>query len=114
MLLVFKSKPAAKVVMFSQHALPVLQAAGRPYVDTVPERGVFTHDQLAQAIAGIERAVSADVAPVFPVNSDENDIKEHPITEPVSFRQRAYPLLDMLRVSLAHNADVTWEPATTW
>lgn len=114
MLIVFHSKPAAEVLMFSQHALPILKAAGKPYTDTLPERGVITHDNLDAAIQGIEHAISAEKESEFSDNDDQNDVKAHPISQPVSFRRRAFPLLAMLRLSREHNADVTWEPAPTW
>ncbi|WP_409997611.1 DUF1840 family protein, partial [Escherichia coli] len=36
MLVVFKSKAAADVLMFSEHAMPILRAAGRSYPDGLP------------------------------------------------------------------------------
>lgn len=113
MLIVFHSKAAAEVLMFAKHALPILQAAGKPYTDTLPERGVIMHDQLDAAIAGIEHAISNDTEPAF---SDENDqvaSEIHPVVHAVSFRRRAFPLLAMLRLSRETNADVMWEPAST-
>lgn len=114
MLVVFHSKAAAEVLMFSQHALPILRAAGKPYTDTLPERGVITRDQLAAAIQGIEQAISVEPDPHDVDDVDENDSKTHPISEPVSFRRRAFPLLAMLRLSLEQDADVMWEPAPIW
>ncbi|HLU18990.1 MAG TPA: DUF1840 domain-containing protein, partial [Pusillimonas sp.] len=88
MLIVFYSKPAAEVLMFAEHALPILKAAGKPYTDTLPERGVITHEQLPDAIAGIEHAL-AEGPPIDTTESDdENDDREHPISRPVSLRQR--------------------------
>ncbi|MEO6958637.1 MAG: DUF1840 family protein, partial [Burkholderiaceae bacterium] len=64
---------------------------------------------------GIERAIAGDTTKEY---SDENDqiaSEIHPISQPVSFRRRAFPLLAMLRLSRGVNADVMWEPAsTTW
>ena len=114
MLVVFHSKAAAEVLMFSQHALPILRAAGKPYTDTLPERGVITREQLPDAIRGIEQAMAIDQEPDNAETDDDNDTKSHPISEPVSFRRRAFPLLAMLRLSLEHDADVIWEPAPTW
>lgn len=116
MLVVFHSKAAAEVLMFSQHALPILRAAGKPYTDTLPERGVITRDHLAAAIQGIEQAISLepDPDPDAVDDDDDNDSKTHPISEPVSFRRRAFPLLAMLRLSLEQDADVVWEPAPIW
>jgi hypothetical protein len=115
MLVVFHSKAAAEVLMFSQHALPILKAAGKPYTDALPERGVITRDQLDAAIKGIEQAISLDPDPdEFSHDADDNDSRTHPISQPVSFRRRAFPLLAMLRLSREHDADVVWEPAPIW
>ncbi|MCQ9618023.1 DUF1840 domain-containing protein [Paenalcaligenes niemegkensis] len=115
MLLVFNSKAAAKVMMFSAHALPILQAAGRPYTDELPPRGVIPHDQLATAIRRIEKVMSMDNEPEHSEDTPEHD-DEPPVPamkQPVSFRQRAYPLLDLMRKSANAEADVVWEPADT-
>lgn len=114
MLIVFQSKAAADVLMFSKHALTIMQVIGRPY-DTMPERGVITHEQLPDAIESLEQAISDDKH-----NEDEaqqhedDDVKVHPIAEPVSFRQRVWPLLTMLRASRERDVDVVWEPASRW
>lgn len=115
MLIVFHSKSAAEVLMFSQHALPILKAAGKPYTNELPERGVITRDQLASAIEGIERAMAiTKETDENPDTDDDNDDKVHPINEPVSFRRRAYPLLAMMRLAHEHGEDILWEPAPTW
>jgi len=115
MLIVFHSKSSAEVLMFSRHALPILRAAGKPYDSEVPERGVITREQLADAIAGIERAMAiTKETDENPDTDDDNDDKTHPVSEPVSFRRRAYPLLAMLRLAHEKQEDVQWEPAPAW
>lgn len=115
MLIFFHSKSAAEVLMFAQHALPILRAAGRTFEGDLPERGVITRDQLAEAIAGIERATAiTKETEKQPDTDDDNDDRTHPVSEPVSFRRRAYPLLAMLRLAHEKQEDVLWEPATTW
>jgi len=115
MLIVFHTKPAAEVLMFSQHALPILRAAGKDFTE-VPERGVIERKDLTEAIAGIERAISLDRQrePGYTETDDDSDTREHPISQPVTLRQRAFPLLAMLRIAREHDADVTWEPAPVW
>jgi len=115
MLIVFHSKAASDVLMFSAHALKVMQAAGRDYTDALPERGVITHAQLPDFIAALEKAISLEkVEESESEQADEDDEKTHPIAEPVSFRQRAWPLLQMLRASRDKEYDVMWEPAPKW
>jgi len=110
MLLTFRSKAAADVIMLSHHAAPLLRAAGKSIPDQVPERGVFTADQLPAAIAGIEHAIQA--APDEP--DKEDDTPTHPLSESVSLQRRAYPLLDMLRKAQARGSDVVWEVGSAW
>jgi len=116
MLIVFKSKAAADVLMFSAHALTIMQVIGRSYADALPERGVITQEQLPAAIAAIEQFIADDKHndQDDPDHTDDDDVKVHPIAEPVSFRQRVWPLLTMLRTSRDQNADVMWEPSSSW
>src|SRR5690554_6336772 len=116
MLIVFHSKAASDVLMLVEHAQPVLQAAGKDVSNGVPERGVFTPEQLAGAIRGIEAAESDH--PTHDHDADEHDHenedqeKPHPINRAVGFRQRAYPLLAMLREAQSKGMAVTWEPSS--
>lgn len=114
MLVVFHSKYSAEVLMFSKHALPILQAAGRPYAESLPERGVITSQQLEAAIAGIEHAISMDTHSDYEDEDKHAENKTHPISRKVGFKQRAFPLLAMLRLAKEHGDDVTWEPAPVW
>ena len=50
MLITFHSKVVAEVLMLSDHATGILQAAGKSIGDKIPERGVFTVEQLGPAI----------------------------------------------------------------
>ncbi|TAN27145.1 MAG: DUF1840 domain-containing protein [Castellaniella sp.] len=115
MLILFQSKSAAEVLMFAQHAKPLLQAAGKKF-DTpdLPNRGVITRTQLDAAIAGIEALVASDLIPDPDVSNDHDDSTQHPIAQHVGLRRRAWPLLTMLRLARAKDEDVTWEPAPVW
>ena len=111
MLVTFKSKVSADVLMLSEHALPLLNAAGKQLTE-VPERGVFTNAQLAGAIAGLEKAISAsEPVPHDPPDSDldRDEPPVHPISRPVGLDQRAFPLLDVMRKAQASGDDVMWE-----
>lgn len=111
MLITFHSKATAEVLMRTVDAAPLLQAAGKLVGDEIPERGVFTHEQLPAAIAGLEAAVVGQPAPA----EDHPDQEpKHPVEREVGLQQRAYPLLDMMRQSLAARADLTWEVSRGW
>jgi len=106
MLIVFHSKAAAEVLMLAQHAAPLLRAAGKVFDQDVPVRGVWTAAQLSDAIAGIERAV-AQTAGELP--QDEEGVPA--MERSVGLRQRAWPLLDMLKRAQTKGVDVVWEAA---
>jgi hypothetical protein len=117
MLLTFRSKAGAEVLMLSEHAIPLLHAAGKSFGDALPEFGVFTPEQLHNAIVGIERAVTL-AATQGKQGSDNNTDEEpptgQPVSEPVTLRQRAYPLLDLMKKALAAHVNLTWESTTPW
>jgi len=110
MLITFRSKAGAEVLMLSEHAGPLLRAAGKSFPEQVPERGVFTPEQLQAAIAGIEKAVAQ--APT-PKEEDEDGDKPpvHPVSRAVGLQQRAFPLLDLMKKSQAKGATLSWEAA---
>ena len=103
MIVVFKSKAAADIIMFGADAHQLMKVMGK---DTEP-KGIITVAQLADAIQALETAVARDEAvraSAVPPGQDEDP----PAMEAVSLRQRAKPLLDMLRRCLAGEADVVW------
>ncbi|MGV2863544.1 DUF1840 domain-containing protein [Achromobacter sp. AGC39] len=113
MLITFHSKVVAEVLMLSDHAGPILQAAGKPIGDKIPERGVFTVEQLGPAIDGIERAI-ADAEPPLDDEDDEDKAPRAAMARTVGLKERAFPLLDMLRQSQAAGVEVTWEASRGW
>lgn len=115
MLITFHSKAAPEVLMRTEDALPLLQAAGKEFTDAIPERGVFTPEQLRVAVAGLEAAARIDGKAGRP--DDDNDPDKdpvHPIERPVGFSQRAFPLLDMMKQSLQADTDLTWKVSRGW
>lgn len=117
MLIKFRSKTVAEVLMLSPNAAPLLRAAGKSIGDEVPERGVFTVEQLPAAIAGIEAAIKADKTahPAQNSHAEENeDQPVPPMAQHVELPQRAFPLLHMMRRSLTDGENVTWESTKGW
>jgi hypothetical protein len=115
MLITFYSPAAAEVLMLTEHATPILLAAGKQFGAQIPTRGVFTAEQLGPAIAGIQRALDNEPS-ISP--EDETDADAHPPTPPmaqaVSLHQRAYPLVEMMLKSQAVGAPITWEVSRGW
>jgi len=118
MLVVFRSQAAADVLMLSAHARMVLQAAGKVEgAHDLPERGVFTVEQLPAAIAALECASQSSTAPPgFDSEPGEADSARdaNAPAQAVTLRQRAWPLLDMLRKAQRKGQAVLWEPAPAW
>lgn len=117
MLITFHSKVVAEVLMLSEHAGPLLHAAGKSFGDKLPERGVFTVEQLGPAIAGLEQAIETDQkshAKGHDEDVDEEGRPVNPMARLVGLSQRAFPLLSMMKQSLAANVEVTWEVSRGW
>ena len=117
MLVKFHSKTVAEVLMLSPNASLLLRSAGKQIGDEVPERGVFTVEQLPAAIAGIEAAIGDEERTQPPGDDDSDEARDNPVpamAQPVALRQRAFPLLDMMRRSLADGEDVSWETSKGW
>jgi hypothetical protein len=99
-LVVFRSRAASEVVMFSDVAHRLLELAGK----TVAERGVITSEQIEGALNGLLRAVEQEKA----AGGDAMATDDASSTAPVSLRQRAFPLIEMLRAAQKRQVDVTW------
>jgi hypothetical protein len=112
MLITFRSKSTAEVLMLSEHAKPLLLAAGKVFEGEVPDRGVFTPEQLGAAIAGLNHAISGD----FPAddNDDDDHLPRHAMAQTVTLKQRAYPLLEMFKKAQEEGTGVTWAGAGAW
>lgn len=112
MLVTFKSKAAAEITMYEEHAKRILDLIRKDV-----KRGVITAEETPGAIAALEaeiaeskthpasEEVQRDVAAHHNATGDDN---EHEPAEFVSFATRAYPLLEMLRAARHGGNDVMW------
>lgn len=113
MLITFKSKAAAEIVMYKEHAQRILAL-----LDKDIDRGIITHADTKKAISAIEAAiadsrahsVSELVTRDVNVHPQPNSVgdHDHERIEPVSFASRAYPLLQMLKAASESGSDVVW------
>jgi len=112
MLVTFKSKAAAEVVMYKEHARPLLELIGKDV-----QRGVITAAEAANAVAKLEVVIAE--SKVHPTTEDvkrdlaahrgdADDDHDHEASQYVSFATRAYPLLEMLRAAQKDGYDVLW------
>jgi hypothetical protein len=113
MLITFKSKADSDLLMFGDAARQLLALLGK---DDSATQGIITVKQLPEALARLEFAVEAERVRLNAKSLDERETEEEAEAEagnigmaaPVNFAQRAWPLLDLLRRSLAAEVPVTW------
>ena len=108
MLTTFKSAASADVIMFGAAAKALLETLGR---DPEATQGIFTVEQLPAAIERLTHAIEQDKARrEHPADTDEadDDAPKSGMAAPVSFAQRAWPLLEMLQHARAEGKPVTW------
>ena len=112
MLVTFKSKAAAEVLMYEEHAKRILDL-----FDKDVKRGIITAAEAPQAVARLEKEIaesrlhpaSEEVErDVRAHHNESGDDNEHEQVQFVSFATRAYPLLEMLRAAQHEGKDVVW------
>jgi len=108
MLITFQSAAAADVIMFGDVAQRLLTVLGK---DTSTAAGIVTVEQLPGAIAALRRAIDEDKRhhgkDEGPAD-DEDQEAPRGMAAPVSFYQRAWPLLEMLEYAQKEGKPVTW------
>lgn len=106
MLYKFQSRATPPFVMLEVHARQLFDVIGK----SPAPKGIITVDQMPAAISALEAAMAregqnAHNADDYAVEGHDNDAeKQH-----IGLRQRASPLLHMLKDSLAEKKDVIWE-----
>jgi len=113
MLVIFRSKAAADIFMYAEHAKMLLDIIGKPFEPEQAPRGVVTAEQVPQALAALRSAAdkSAEEQKKLRKTNEEPaepDYAPDPMTLPVGLAQRAYPLIEMLERAQKSGAVVTW------
>lgn len=106
-LVIFRSKVAADITMFAENARRIFEVIGRPE----SARGVITAAQVPDALQRLAAAVDQEKAQLGAASADAvSDEQEGKglSARGVTFSQRAFPLMEMLRAAQRKNADVTW------
>ena len=98
---VFKSKADADLIIMEPAGDQLLRIVGRE-----PARqGIIEAATIPAAMRAIEAAVAADTARHGGKNDDDEDVRREPR---VGLAQRAWPFLEMMKRSLAEQADIVW------
>lgn len=112
MLVRFKSKAAAEVLMYEDHAKRILDLLHKDV-----RRGVITAEEMPLAVSRLEAEIAdSKLHPtseemqhdVTAHHGEAGDDNEHEPVEIVTFATRAYPLLEMLRAAQHGGHDVMW------
>jgi hypothetical protein len=109
MLVTFKSKAAAEVIMYEEHAKRILDMLGKDV-----EKGIITAEETGDAIARIEHEIEevkkqAQAEKAQRAGKEDEDEEEEPdAAQAVTFSARVYPLLEMLRAAKASGQPVYW------
>jgi hypothetical protein len=90
----FKSTADGDVIMLGDNGDQLLRLIGREPA----AQGIIEPARMAEAIAALEAAVAADEVPADDDGPDAS----------VALRQRVWPMVEMLRRSLAAKVPVVW------
>lgn len=107
MLITFKSKADADVLMFGEVGQAMLAAMGK---DPQDRQGIVTQEQIPMALSHLRAAAATSKASAGRAPDDEDD-PDAPrgMALPVSFHQRVVPLVEMLERAQREAVVVTWE-----
>ena len=101
----FKSKAAGDVIMMGLAGDEVLRLMGK----SAAAQGIIEVAGMGAAIAALEQAVAADESARAEAESAARaEGKKLAPREGVSLRQRAWPLVEMMKRSMAEKADIVW------
>ena len=99
----FKSKAAGDVIMMGPLGDQLLKLIGK----TPGAQGIIEVADMPAAVAALERAVVASEAARQQCEKAAAGRAGEP-SDTVSLRQRAWPMVEMLKRSHAENAAITW------
>lgn len=105
MLYKFKSKAAGDLIMTAPVGDRMMTLVGRePSV-----QGIFTPDQMPAAIAALEQGIADEERARREAEAEAAaEGRVLPPPKEVSLRQRAWPLIEMLRRAHAADKDIVW------
>lgn len=107
MLITFKSRAAADVPMYAEHAKTLLAVIGKSLEPESAPRGIVTAADAPAALAKLRAA--ADASRRAEKESGASDREPEPgIPLPVGLAQRAFPLIEMLERAAEEGRDVVW------
>ena len=98
----FKSKADGDLIMMGPVGDQILRIVGREPA----AKGIIEVDALPGAIRALEEAIAA--AELARRDAERTDNDDDRGAEAVGLEQRAWPMLEMMRRSLAERSDIVW------
>lgn len=105
MLIKFKSKASGDVIMLGESGKEMLRLLGKDADDI---KGVFTADQLPDAIATLKQAIAVDKALPNSHQMEKPIDSKDDAGDSVHLYQRAQPVLELMERSRQEDTYVTW------
>ncbi|MFZ6818860.1 DUF1840 domain-containing protein [Undibacterium sp. Ji22W] len=108
MLIIFKSKAAAEVIMYKEHIAVVLEL-----LEKKVDRGVITASEIPGAIAQIEKLIEEDknqrkLQEKKEEDDDLDEFEKKKKLDTVTLSARLFPLLEMLKAASKEQTDILW------
>lgn len=101
----FKSKAAGDLLMTQSVGSELLRVIGK---EPAP-KGIIEAAAMPAAIEAIDRAIAREEAqPLRPVAEAATESTELSRDEAVTLRQRAWPLVEMMKRAQRENANIVW------
>ena len=101
----FKSKAAGDVIMMGPNGDQVLRLIGKAPGAT----GILEVAQMGAAVSALEAAIAQDESARQQAEREAAaEGRKLPPAEGVGLRQRAWPLVEMIKRSQSAEADITW------
>lgn len=109
MIVIFRSKAHADIILFGEVAVQLLKMMG--HSGTVP--GALVAEELPDALKRLKQAIAENKTTVAAKPQkqpqDDNEPDEDAKEPPVQLAHRALPLIELLEASLAARCDVMWD-----
>ncbi|CAM3040905.1 DUF1840 domain-containing protein [Vibrio mytili] len=105
MLITFRCKAYANVMMFGDVALHMLQLMG--VSQTVPSS--ISPTEAATALSNLKAAIEQEKARAQDEDKQDEDNDDEWAPTPVSLSSRAIPLIELLSAAVADDCDVMWD-----
>lgn len=105
MLVTFKCRYYHNIVMFGDSGVALLKAMGQS--GRVP--GAIGEDAVDDALVRLQAAMRGERGDAETASGEEEADDAQDNKEPVTLRQRAIPLLEMLEVAAKEHCGVMWE-----